>query len=64
MSNALLEEPRTKSCPAGGVVRGRVTDAHVAFYREYGFLVYEDAFAREEIEELRRVALPERQPKQ
>ena len=55
MTSAILEAPaRTPSLPRHAVVQGEVLPAHVEFYRENGFLVYQDAYTPEEVEELRR----------
>ncbi|MBI3831948.1 MAG: phytanoyl-CoA dioxygenase family protein [Planctomycetes bacterium] len=43
-----------KSAPAQAFIRGAITPAHVAFYKEYGFLVHENAFDPDEIDELNR----------
>lgn len=59
MTEAVLEAPSTatvtpavKALLDRGTIRGLITPDHVAFFKEYGFLVHADAFSAAEVDEL------------
>lgn len=54
LSSAVAEPEALPPALASSRVRGKVKPRHVDAYRSSGFLVYEDAFAPEEVEALRR----------